>query len=349
MKSLPFSNQQITQEVRRPQFWESTGKRIVVEEAIDVDIKKLCEEHDVVYIPEVPILQDDKQRQTILYFEAVRSMVDQLFAEIDPKTRKHLDKVGKYTEFLLTSEEFRRQIRTIIEEEYQDQPLRQRELEKFFDPTNIEKVKCGMNLHDIGKLNPRMLELINSPRKLSLDEKLETMQHTAVLHVLDEIQVYDSIIRQIAPFHHAPSYWGADPFREDTLNLPNHAIAYWDKVEDKEGRRENVELNVNGTNQPITLPYAHEYLPLHVIFSEVIDIFDAMTEPRPYRKHEPNWFRKNRRASRLHLEADSHFSIEKEINKRCSHDRKGRIAHLILTILNENWQQGEKLKEKIAA
>ncbi|MDF2379497.1 MAG: hypothetical protein P1V18_04745 [Candidatus Gracilibacteria bacterium] len=350
MKTPPSSpDPNITQKIRRPQSHSNFSPRIVVEKDIELNIKSVCEEQDVIYIPDVPLLKTEKEKQSLVYFDAIRKMIQQLFAERDQKTGKHLDKVGKYAEFLLNAETFKTQMQSILEEEYSDQPFRKTELSRISEPKTIEKIKLGLHLHDIGKLQQEIIDLINAPRKLTHEEKLTTMRHTAVRKILDELSIFDPIIRQIALFHHAPSYWGADPYRDDTLSLPTQAIAFWDKKEDKEADRENYFLQITDTQQPITLPYAHEYLPLHVIISEEIDIFDAMTEPRPYRQHEPFWFRQQRRGSRKINTARSHYSVQDELLKRCSHDRKGKIAHLILTVLQENWENGAMLKENIAA
>jgi putative nucleotidyltransferase with HDIG domain len=65
----------------------------------------------------------------------------------------------------------------------------------------VELIRVGANLHDIGKLVMRE-ELLNLPRKLEPEEMAQMQQHTVLGWAIVEQAGYDVIVQQIVRSHH---------------------------------------------------------------------------------------------------------------------------------------------------
>lgn len=185
----------------------------------------------------------------------VRELVLRVAEIIDPTLNQHLSDVGVVTESLLEDKRFQQQLEAIILKRHRGKE-RVEEVRAIFEPAMRERIRLGMQLHDIGKL-PLDLNKLTHKVGMPPKEEMERMeQHTGVAYILQLLGIEDHIVRAIACYHHAPNYFGTDPYYEDVQIFPIHV-----KVED--------------------CPFS---IPLYITLAKLIDIFHAFLEDRAYKK-----------------------------------------------------------------
>lgn len=248
----------------------------------------------------------------------IRELLLDLASKQDPRLEAHLKDSGLITKRILNDRQFQLQAMAIVTQHYGKE--RTQELQDLFKEETIERMALGSNIHDIGKFEPKVNELINATGKLSLPDKEAINSHTGVQTFLDLLEIEDPLIRITALYHHAPYYYGADPFSEkDQLYNPDHT-------------HEEAQMN----------------LPFHVMFAKWVDIFHAMIEDRPYRKRGMIIWEETRKNLSPEHPLASCYTVEAEMRKKSPEDRErgGHLIKLFLGTIERNW---ETLKEELTA
>jgi len=185
----------------------------------------------------------------------IRDLVFRVFLKIDEKLYTHSYDLGIFVEVFLSDEVFKRDLLKIIRKR-KDSDKRVLEVEDMFKPEMRAEIKFGAEIHDFGKIVDEIIRLTHKKGKPSTEERTRLEQHPAVAIMLQIIGVISKVGRAIPLYHHAPNYFGTDPYDEINQIFP-------------------VGMDPS--------EFSSEF-PLYLTLVKLFDIFHAFLDNRPYKE-----------------------------------------------------------------
>ncbi|MDP2690823.1 MAG: HD domain-containing protein [Candidatus Gracilibacteria bacterium] len=252
---------------------------------------------------------------------------------LDKKLQNHLISTAAIAESALNNSAFINDIYGIVISTHEDYDHPRRTEMMMLSNSKVEKeeIILAMQLHDIGKLAPRIRAVINAKEDISGRPELlsEILRHPGTLDTCQELRLEEPTTLLILLFHHYRRYCGFDPNQmKEILKIPKEVTV-----------KKRTDLD--------------RYVPVKLMLAICFDILAAMLEHRWYKEHRYVFlsesaissFRKKYPFDWSSCDENGrpHKSIESEIQDNLPPEIGEKISQAFLKWVRNDWDNIQQL------